>query len=88
MSLTFMDNLDLSDFHPFWLSLILHSGEWVWQLGEQVTFLNWKKGQPDQCCPKKEATHAASESGVWSDTSPLSKAAVICKYRSKLPELR
>lgn len=82
-----LDNLGLASSHPFWLSLVLESGSWVWKAEESPSFLNWKHGEPNHCCPEEEASNAFSEPSGWSDTSYLSKYAVVCKYKSKSPDL-
>ncbi|VDD86598.1 unnamed protein product [Enterobius vermicularis] len=71
----------LASSHPFWLSLVLESGSWVWKAEESPSFLNWKHGEPNHCCPEEEASNAFSEPSGWSDTSYLSKYAVVCKYK-------
>jgi hypothetical protein len=44
-------------------------GDWVWPSGEAVTFINWRGGEPNNCCGGEHFGELAGDY-MWNDVTP------------------
>ena len=58
------------------------SAKWAWDSGVQLTFSNWRTGQPDNSGGKENC--ADMRDGLWNDAACVTKHPAICEKQESL----
>ena len=73
----------------FWIGAILNeNGEYTWFNGEEFTFSNWRKGEPNNATGNENAAEMYPSDGTWNDIPESYRRGVVCEWdNAPLPEI-